>query len=69
MSKPNNYKILVLVISSDTYPSKRNKKSLLKTWVQNIPSNMNVYFYKAGRNTALKKNNEIILEVGKSTRK
>ena len=50
MSKPKNYKILVLVISSDTYPSKRNKKSLLKTWVQNIPSNMNVYFYKAGRN-------------------
>jgi len=68
MSKPKNYKILVLVISSDTYPSKRNKKSLLKTWVQNIPSNMNVYFYKAGRNTTLKKNNEIILEVGKSTR-
>ena len=68
MSKPNNNKILVLVVSSDTYPSKRNKKSLLKTWVKNIPENMNVYFYKAGRNTTLKKNNEIILEVGKTTR-
>lgn len=68
MNKLKNYNILVLVVSSDTYPSKRNKKSLLKTWVKNIPSNINIYFYKAGRSTTIKKNNELILEVGKSTR-
>lgn len=55
MNKLKNYNILVLVVSSDTYPSKRNKKSLLKTWVKNIPSNINVYFYKAGRSTTIKK--------------
>ena len=61
-------KIMVLVVSSDTYPSKRNKKIIQKTWVQNCPNNINVFFYKSGLETFINKNNEIILKVGKSTR-
>ena len=59
---------LVLVVSSDTYPSKRNKKIIKKTWIQNCPDNINVFFYKSGTETFINKNNEIILKVGKSTR-
>ena len=52
---------LVLVVSSDTYPSKRNKKIIKKTWIQNCPDNINVFFYKSGTETFINKNNEIIL--------
>ena len=61
-------RIMVLVVSSDTYPSKRNKKIIQKTWVQNCPNNIKVFFYKSGIETFINKNNEIILKVGKSTK-
>jgi len=61
------FKILVLVVASDTYPSKRNKKIIEKTWAKDTSTDTKVLFYKSGDMTRFVKENEIILEVGKST--
>jgi hypothetical protein len=61
-------KVLVLVISSDTYPSVRNRKIIEKTWAVDSPDNIEVFFYKAGHKTEVSKQNEITLAVGKSSK-
>jgi hypothetical protein len=61
-------KVLVLVISSDTYPSVRNRKIIEKTWLIDSPENIEVFFYKAGHKTEVSKQNEITLAVGKSSK-
>lgn len=47
-SKTNNLKILILVLSSKTYPSSRNKKGIKKTWGSNLQDNFKVIFYESG---------------------
>lgn len=61
-----NKKILILVVSSDTYPSKRNKLTIKNTWVAKNFENVKVMFYKSGNKTELQ-NDELTLKVGKST--
>lgn len=41
-------KILVLVLSSKTYPSRRNKKAIQKTWAKNNNENCKILFYESG---------------------
>lgn len=60
-------KIIILILSSDTYPSKRNKKIIQKTWGCSQNKNLDIYFYKAGNETYLSKDNEIIVKSGKTS--
>jgi len=60
-------KLLILVLSSNTYPSKRNEKVLKKTWVLNNSKNVQTIFYKAGKKTSFIKNN-LFVESGKQTK-
>lgn len=41
-------KLLILVLSSYTYPSYRNEKTLNNTWVKNKNKNVEIIFYKSG---------------------
>jgi hypothetical protein len=41
-------KILILVLSSKTYPSSRNKKAIKKTWGSNLEDNFEIIFYESG---------------------
>ena len=43
-----NLKILILVLSSKTYPSSRNKKAIKKTWGSNLEDNFEIIFYESG---------------------
>ncbi len=43
-----NLKILILVLSSKTYPSSRNKKAIKKTWGSNLQDNFKIIFYESG---------------------
>ena len=61
-------KVLILVVSSDTYPSRRNKRILEKTWIKNPLSNQQIFFYQADNFTGFGKEKMISLKVGKSTR-
>ena len=60
------YKVLVLIVSSDTYPSVRNRKIIENTWVSLIDKD-EVYFYKAGKNSYFSSNNEITVKAGSSS--
>ena len=42
-------KLLILILSSKTYPSSRNKKAIKKTWIRNNPKNSTVLFYESGQ--------------------
>ena len=42
---PQNLKVLILVLSSDTYPSKRNSKVQKNTWAKNLPDNFETRLY------------------------
>lgn len=53
-------KIIILVLASDTYPSYRNHLVQKKTWAKEPSKNTKIYFYKAGNNTVLNKNNLIV---------
>lgn len=44
----SNLKILILVLSSSTYPSSRNKKAIKKTWGSNLSDNFRIMFYESG---------------------
>ena len=44
----SNLKILILVLSSNTYPSSRNKKAIKKTWGSNLSDNFRIIFYESG---------------------
>ena len=44
-------KIVILILSSNTYPSKRNKKAIQKTWTNKNYPNTDIYFYSAGTKT------------------
>ncbi len=41
-------KILILVLSSNTYPSSRNKEAIKKTWGSNLSDNFRIIFYESG---------------------
>lgn len=56
-------KIIILVLASDTYPSRRNQMVQKKTWVKDQTENIKVYFYKAGKNTLIQ-NNDLIVKSG-----
>ena len=43
-----NLKILILVLSSKTYPSSRNKKAIQKTWGSSLKDNFEIIFYESG---------------------
>jgi len=47
-STTSNLKILILVLSSKTYPSSRNKKAIKKTWGLNLKDNFEIMFYESG---------------------
>lgn len=44
----SNLKILLLVLSSKTYPSSRNKKAIINTWGSNLQDNFTIIFYESG---------------------
>ena len=48
MKKSSNIKILLLVLSSSTYPSRRNKKTIKKTWGSSLSDNFRIIFYESG---------------------
>ena len=60
------YKILILIVSSDTYPSVRNRKIIENTWVS-LNSKEEVYFYKAGNDSYFSSKNEITVKAGSSS--
>ena len=62
-----NKKVLILIVSSDTYPSRRNKSMQEKTWILNQQDNQQIYFYESGEATGFGDNNTIYVESGKST--
>lgn len=41
-------KILILVLSSKTYPSARNKKAIKNSWGTNLQENFKIIFYESG---------------------
>ena len=43
-----NLKILILVLSSKTYPSSRNKKAIKQTWGSSLKDNFEIIFYESG---------------------
>ena len=55
-------KVLILVLSSDTYPSKRNSKVQKNTWAKELP-NFDIH-YKSGNKTYIKEN-DLIVNAGK----
>ena len=62
-----NKKVLILIVSSDTYPSRRNKSMQEKTWILDQQDNQQIYFYESGEATGFGDNNTIFVESGKST--
>ena len=48
MNKSNKIKVLILILSSSTYPSNRNKKAIKKTWGSNLSGNFRIIFYESG---------------------
>ena len=58
-------KIIVLVLASDTYPSKRNSKAQRNTCFSQQENNCKVYFYKADSRNVFKKD-ELIFNVSSS---
>ena len=59
-------KVLILVLSSDTYPSKRNSKVQKNTWAKKLPDNFEAIHYKSGNKTYIKEN-DLIVKAGKKT--
>jgi len=59
-------KILILVLSSKTYPSKRNKNIQKKTWAKNLPKNIKVVFYSSGAKTTFSRD-ELVVEASSSS--
>ena len=59
-------KILILVLSSNTYPSKRNKSIQKKTWAKNLPKNIKVVFYSSGTETKFNEG-ELVVEASSSS--
>ena len=55
-------KIIILVLTSDTYPSYRNHLAQKKTWAKGQSENIKIYFYKAGNDTVLN-NNDLIEKI------
>ena len=53
-------KILILVLASNTYPSRRNEKAIKKTWAKKNIENINIIFYKSGKYNSFK-NNELTI--------
>ena len=47
-STTSDLKILILVLSSKTYPSSRNKKAIKNTWGSNLHDNFKIIFYESG---------------------
>ena len=43
-----NLKILILVLSSKTYPSSRNKKAIKNTWGSILQDDLKIIFYESG---------------------
>ena len=58
-------KIIILVLSSKTYPSKRNAKYQKKTWVKEKNDNVKVFFYEAGKKDK-QKESHLFFDVNKS---
>lgn len=52
-STTTNHKILILTLSSKTYPSSRNKKQIKKTWGSNLEDNFKIIFYESGETEKL----------------
>lgn len=59
-------KILILVLSSDTYPSKRNKRAIKETWAKNRQEGVRIIFYSAGSDNKLI-GNELTVKSGLNT--
>ena len=53
MKKSFNVNVLVLVLSSTTYPSIRNKKAIKKTWGSSHSDNFKIIFYESGEDEKL----------------
>ena len=57
MKNQNNQKIIILILSSDKYPSPRNEQVQFDTWVQRASNiNAEVFFYKGGEKFSENKN-------------
>lgn len=59
-------KLLILVLSSKTYPSTRNQKAQIKTWVKNTPPDVEIIFYTSGQKESINKN-ILTVNAGKKT--
>lgn len=59
-------KLIILVLSSKTYPSSRNQKAQIKTWAKNIPLGVEIIFYTSGQKESIK-NNILTVNAGKKT--
>lgn len=59
-------KTLILVLSSSTYPSARNKRAIKETWAKNVHEGVEVIFYSAGKNEKFN-GDELIVECGEDT--
>jgi len=57
-------KIVILILSSNTYPSKRNKKAIQKTWANKNYPNTDIYFYSAGTKTKIVGRDLIVKDSG-----
>ena len=58
-------KIIILILASDTYPSKRNAKYQKRTWVKDLNQNIKVLFYEAGNKNELN-NGHLTFNLSKS---
>ena len=57
MKNQKNQKIIILILSSDKYPSPRNEQVQSETWVQRASNfNAEVFFYKGGEKFSENKN-------------
>ena len=57
MKNRKNKKIIILILSSDRYPSPRNEKVQFETWVQRASNfNAEVFYYKGGEEFSKNKN-------------
>tara|TARA_Y100000992_G_C21253781_1_gene487366 strand:- start:109 stop:987 length:879 start_codon:yes stop_codon:yes gene_type:complete len=59
-------KLLILVLSSKTYPSYRNEKIQKKTWAKNNSIDKRILFYRSGDQVSLKKD-QLTVKAGKKT--
>jgi hypothetical protein len=68
MKTDNPKKILILILSSNSYPSPLNEYAQKVTWIKdNLDENIEIFFYKAGNKFSVSKNLIILNQNDRST--